>query len=72
MMRILMILGCLLAMAGCDSRVVPPSVPKVVTPQQQDRVFDTQRRALKQARQLDDKAQRDAAAQRQAIDQQAQ
>lgn len=72
-MRILMMLAWLLVLAGCDSHKVPPTLPKVEAPQPaQDRMFDSQRHALEQAGQLDDKMQRDAAAQRQAIDRQAQ
>ncbi|MDR3391989.1 MAG: hypothetical protein P4L77_09675 [Sulfuriferula sp.] len=72
-MRIPMLLIYLLAVAGCDSHVVPPSVPKVEAPQQaQERLFDTQRKALEQAKQVDGKVQQDAAAQRHAIDQQTQ
>lgn len=69
-MRILMILGwLLLIVAGCDSHVVPPAVPKVQAPQQgQDKLFDTQRQALDKARQVEETVQRDAEAQRQALE----
>ena len=70
-MRMLIMWGWLLVLAGCDSHVVLPSVPKVDV-QPQDRLYDSQRSALEQARQLDGKMQRDADEQRQALDKQAQ
>ena len=70
-MRILMILGCLLVVAGCDSHVVPPSTPKVEVPAQ-DRLFDSQRHALEQTKVLSDKVEQDAVTQQKIIDQQTQ
>lgn len=72
-MRTLMILGCLLIIAGCDSNVAPKNVPKVdsLSPAQ-SHLLDTQRHVLEQAGQLDGNMQRDAAAQRRTIEQQAQ
>ena len=73
MMRTPMMVGCLLVIAGCDSHVAPKNVPKVDSlPPGQSHLLDTQRQALEQARQLDGNMQRDAAAQRRTIDQQAQ
>lgn len=73
MMRILIMSAWLLLLAGCDSHKVPPTLPKVeAPPPSQDKLFDSQRHALKQAGQLDDKLRHDAAAQQQAIDRQAQ
>ena len=72
-MRILMMSVWLLVLAGCDSHKVPPTLPKVEVPQPaQDRMFDSQRQALEQAGQLDDKMRHDEAVQRRAIDRQAQ
>lgn len=67
-MRIMILLGSLLVV-GCDSRVAPPAVPKVATPQQgQDRLFDTQRQVLDKAKQLEITMQHDADVQRQALE----
>lgn len=53
--------------AGCNSSDIPKSVPKTTTA---GRLFDTQRQALEQSKQIQLQVDRQAEAQRKAMDQQ--
>jgi hypothetical protein len=55
------------AIAGCNSSEVPKPVPKTATT---DRLFDTQRQALEQAKRVGQQMDQQAEAQRKAIEQQ--
>jgi hypothetical protein len=53
--------------AGCNSSDIPKPVPKTAS---NDRLFDTQRRALGQAKQISQQMEQQAEVQRKAIEQQ--
>lgn len=68
-MRILIMMGVLLIMSGCDSHGLPPAAPKTEIPaQSQDGLFDTQHQALEKAKQVESTLQQNADAQRQALE----
>ena len=57
----------LMFIAGCNSSDIPKSVPKTATT---ERLFDTQRQALEQSKQIQHQVDQQAEAQRKIIDQQ--
>lgn len=61
------ILLLVLFIAGCNSPDIPKPVPKTAN---NDRLFDTQRHALEQAKQVNQQMDQQAEAQRKAIERQ--